>query len=268
MQFSTSTVALWTILSSRAATASGRCFPSAFGIYVRRDGSARYAPRWTREARSVSFRSRSASYSFHVSPSTPGAASRLSAKNASRNRSTLRWWKSAVNFSSFLCLAACRTRSSACVTRTQPCVRCVLCSPTFLLVPALGSTGSAASATDVASALFVGFAATMAECDFSRSCIIGYGSSPSRHGPEQHATYLAVGPTVRSPGSRTRSVRTCQVLRPRRVFGALAIIAPLRFAFRKQNCIGTRNDASFAARWLAYAHPCQRFAETLLSNCA
>src|SRR6516162_3780927 len=27
------------------ATASGRCLPSAFGMYVRRDGSARYAPR-------------------------------------------------------------------------------------------------------------------------------------------------------------------------------------------------------------------------------
>jgi hypothetical protein len=34
---------------------------SAFGMYVRRDGSARYAPRWTREVRSVRFRSRSAS---------------------------------------------------------------------------------------------------------------------------------------------------------------------------------------------------------------
>jgi hypothetical protein len=30
----------------------------------------------------------------------------------------------------------------------------------------------------------------MAECDFSQSCIIGYGSSPSRYGPEQHATQL------------------------------------------------------------------------------
>ena len=39
-------------------------------------------------------------------------------------------------------------------------------------------------------ALFVGFAATMAECDFSQSCIIGYGSSPSRYGPVQHATQL------------------------------------------------------------------------------
>src|SRR6266705_1740129 len=53
MQFSTATVALWTILSSSAATAKGLCRPSAFGMYVRRDGVARYAPRWTRACRSV-----------------------------------------------------------------------------------------------------------------------------------------------------------------------------------------------------------------------
>ena len=39
--FSTMTTALWTILSSSAATASGLCRPSAFGMYVRRDGSGR-----------------------------------------------------------------------------------------------------------------------------------------------------------------------------------------------------------------------------------
>jgi hypothetical protein len=49
-----------------------------------------------------------------------------------------------VNLSFFLSLAACRTRLSACDTRTRLCVRCVLCSPAFLSVPALGSTGSAA----------------------------------------------------------------------------------------------------------------------------
>src|SRR4029077_18839985 len=65
----------------------------------------------------------------------------------------LRWWKSAVNLSFFLSLAACRTRSSACDTRTRLCVRYVLCSPAFLSVPALGSTGSAAGTP----ALFVGF---------------------------------------------------------------------------------------------------------------
>ena len=81
-----------------------------------------------------------------------------------------------MNLSFFRCLAACRTRSSACVTRSRPCVRVRLCWRVFPLAPALGSTGSAA----VGTALFVGFTATTAESDFSRPCIIGYGSSPSR----------------------------------------------------------------------------------------
>src|SRR5690349_16711203 len=38
MAFNTRTVAPWTILSSRAPITSGLCRPSAFGIYVRRDG--------------------------------------------------------------------------------------------------------------------------------------------------------------------------------------------------------------------------------------
>src|ERR1700746_498148 len=47
-------------------------------------------------------------------------------------------------------------------TRAPPCVLFVLCSPAFLLVPSLGSTGSGCPA------LFVGFTATMAESDFPR----------------------------------------------------------------------------------------------------
>src|SRR5580704_6957081 len=39
MAFNTAAFALWTILSSRAATANGRRLPSAFGMYVRRDGT-------------------------------------------------------------------------------------------------------------------------------------------------------------------------------------------------------------------------------------
>jgi len=64
-----------------------------------------------------------------------------------------------VNFSFFPCLAACRTRSSACDTLSRSCARRVLCWPTFPLVPVLGSTGSAADC----SALFVGFAAVGSE---------------------------------------------------------------------------------------------------------
>ena len=93
--------------------------------------------------------------------------------------STLTWWRSAVNRSFFLCLAACRMRSSACDTLSRFCARRVLCWPAFPLAPALRSTDSAAGR----SALFAGFIATMAGSDFSRPCIIGYGSSPSRCGP-------------------------------------------------------------------------------------
>ena len=54
-----------------------------------------------------------------------------------RSGIALRWWKSAVNLSFFCCLAACRTRSSACDTRARSCARCVLCPSVFLLVPPL-----------------------------------------------------------------------------------------------------------------------------------
>src|SRR5262249_23200388 len=152
-----------------------------------------------------------------------GAASRLRAKNASRSKSTLMWWRSAVSFSFLFSLAAFRTRSSACNTRSRPCVRCVLCSSAFPLAPDLRSTGSAAAARGLASALFVGFPAPIAGSDFSRSCIVGYGSSPSRRGP------AALDRAVERELSRfpeTRSVCTCQGLRPRRGIWALALPRP------------------------------------------
>src|SRR3982074_1624435 len=115
------------------------------------------------------------------------------------------WWKSAVNLSFFLSLATCRMRSSACDTLARLCVRYVLCWSAFPLVPALRSTGSAAFrfAADRAgaggSALFAGFTATMARSDFSGSCIIGYGSSPSRCGPWGRRVHR---PNVRPPRFR------------------------------------------------------------------
>src|SRR4030088_1198703 len=66
-----------------------------------------------------------------------------------------------------------------CDTVARFCARPVLCWLAFPSAPALGSTDSAADR----SALFTGFTATTAGSDFSRSCIIGYGSSPSRCGP-------------------------------------------------------------------------------------
>src|SRR3979490_496127 len=105
------------------------------------------------------------------------------------------WCRSVVNFSSVLCLATCRMRSSPCDTLTPSCARHVVCWSAFPLAPALRSTGSAADR----SALFVGFTATMAGSDFSRSCIIGYGSSPSRCGPWGRRVHR---PNVRPPRFR------------------------------------------------------------------
>ena len=67
----------------------------------------------------------------------------------------------------------------------------------FPLAPALRSTDSAA-ATVFGSALFAGFPATITGLDFPRPYIIGYGSSPSRHGP---AALVAVGQTWDLPAS-------------------------------------------------------------------
>ena len=43
-------------------------------------------------------------------------------------------------------------------------------------------------------------------------------------------------------------------------------IVPSRVAFRQQNDVGTRDEGTFAAQWLAYALPCQRFAVALAGN--
>src|SRR6266404_5230065 len=46
------------------------------------------------------------------------------------------------------------------------------------------------------------------------------------------------------------------------------VIAPIRVAFRQRNDVGTRDEDTFAAQWLAYALPCQRFADALAGICA
>ena len=92
-------------------------------------------------------------------------------------------------------------------------------------------------------------------------CIIGYGSSPSRCGPAAQRRR----PDVRSPGSRARSVRTCQGLRPRRAVRALALSRPSVLPSASDYGVGAR-DVSFAAQWLAYAIPCRRFAAGLAAS--
>src|ERR1700686_1305025 len=87
--------------------------------------------------------------------------------------------KSAVSFSFSFLVTAPRMRACACVTASRLCVRTVLCSSAFLLVPSYPSTNSAVDR----STLFAGFAGTIDESDFFVPFIIGYGLRPSRCRP-------------------------------------------------------------------------------------
>ena len=42
--------------------------------------------------------------------------------------------------------------------------------------------------------------------------------------------------------------------------------APRRVAFRQMDNVGARDDKTIAAQWLAYAHPCRRFAPGLAAD--
>jgi hypothetical protein len=54
--------------------------------------------------------------------------------------------------------------------------------------------------------------------------------------------------TVRSPGSRTRSVRPCPGLRPRRAGWTLALTCPSVLPSDSVKSVGTRHEVIFAAQ--------------------
>src|SRR3984957_229309 len=62
-------------------------------------------------------------------------------------------------------------------------------------------------------------------------------------------------------------MRACQVLRPRRVAQALALSALGHIAFQYTDSVGTRNQFSIAAQWLACTFPYRRFAIILADAC-
>src|SRR6266436_6728978 len=169
------------------------------------------------------------------------------------------WWRSEVNCSFFLCLAAFRTRSNAWVTRARLCVRCVLCWSAFPLVPGLGSANSAAGRP----ALFIGFIATMPESDFSGSCISGFGSSPSRYGPSATTAPMADPEISRFP-RKERPYMPGSKTTPG--LAGARNDAPASVAFRGVNNVGTRVYNAFAAQWLAYTLPYRRFAVILAED--
>jgi len=78
----------------------------------------------------------------------------------------------------------------------------------------------------------------------------------------------AIRPNPRSPGSHTKSVRTCQGLRPRRTGRTLALSPPLVIAFHVKDRVCVRNKNHFRGSMAGLCVPCQRFAAALTDDCA
>ena len=137
----------------------------------------------------------------------------------------------------------------------------MLCRFAFLAIPPLPSIDSAAGRP----ALFANFVGTISESDFSSSYIIDFGSRLPDAGRRRIPP-----PTVKLEISRfPRKERACMPGstttpgRPSACAGALR-----RVAFRYTDSVGTQNQFSIAAQWLACTYPCRRFADTLTDACA
>ncbi len=110
----------------------------------------------------------------------------------------LTWWTSAVNRCVPSCLAASRTRASACDTRARLCVRCVLCWSAFPLAPSLHRRRSPGFVRR-----FLRYYGGVRLLPSVRHRLRPFG--PSRCGP-----HLPQGrPNDRSPSSRAESFHAC-----------------------------------------------------------
>jgi len=161
-----------------------------------------------------------------------------------------------VNRSFFLSLAVVRTRSRPEDMFSRLGVRHMPCWLAFSLALPLRSTDSAPAGA----AAFAGFNATMGRSDFSGSCIIGSGLSPSRCGPLVRPT---ADPEIsRFPDEARACMLGSRTARDRQSARASAL---RRVAFRCQNGVGVPID-SFAAQYPAYMFPCQRFDASLAAQ--
>ena len=192
-----------------------------------------------------------------VNPSTPGAASRLSAKNAIPSKSTPTWWRSAGTSPSSFALRLV-VRVPALVTRAPSLrpVRALLARVPLGPRPWLHRLRCRSP----------GFVRRLPSYYSGvRPLTIVHHRLRLLAFPMRTTATRVLSPwsTVRSPGSRTKSVCTCQGLRPRRADRALALACPsvLPSALRKTSAPEMRSFSRFNS--LACALPCQRFADTL-----
>ena len=148
-----------------------------------------------------------------------------------------------MNFSFFLCLATCSTLSSACDTRSRPCVRCVLCQLAFPSAPTLGLPTPLPGCP----ALFVGFSADdggvrLLTIVHHRLRLLAFPRGPAQH------VYARCWSTVRPPGSpyKERPHMPSSPTTPGRA--STSVDMPVRVAFRNAKSVGARDEVISAAQ--------------------
>ena len=217
MAFSTSTVARWTILSSSTGTPSGRCRPSAFGMYARRTGFARYAPRCSRSERSWRFALqrllRSAATSRHRRPERRPSSARGTPSASVVDVAHVVQQRGEPHLPIPSC---CLPYRSSALGASVPAL-----SPGRVLLARI-SFGPAPfpprPPRPVARRCSVASSGTTRLSDFLEPFIIGVRRSTSRRGPRVHLPRATLG----SPGSRAWCFRACT--------GSLTARGPARLA--------------------------------------
>lgn len=89
-------------------------------------------------------------------------------------------------------------------------------------------------------------------------------SAPRLPDADQVGTWPVVGPGVSRFPCKERPHMPVSTTGPGRL-GSCAV-APIRVAFRQRNDVGTQEEGTFAAQWLACVLPCQRFADALTGS--
>ena len=140
-------------------------------------------------------------------------------------------------------------------TLARRCVRCVRGWPAFPLVPALAPPTPQPPRRPCSQAPSL----LWPSLDFSGPYIIGYGSSPSRRGP---ARYCGAGQTRDLPVPVQGACTHARFYDHAGSAGARDG-APADVAFRGGDSVGTRDQFSIAAQWLACAFPYRRFTHSL-----
>ena len=194
----------------------GCCLPSAFAMYFRPDGSARYAPVWTLSCRLKRFASRCSAYSIHVLSSTPGAAVFLSPRKPAGRTAMLTRCRECCQH--VLSVPGDGFSSAGPEHVTRACWLCVriFAAPAFSLAPPLRYTGSAAAEA----ALFARFLATSGQVRLLHRAHRRLRPSRQRLGHDRR------GRRCRSPGSRAKGFCACQGLRRHGLGMCLAISTP------------------------------------------